>query len=281
MLDKLIESKNNGKEVKRVKGLFGAAMSLAAIGLIFAFTVSLFGFELGLGNSDLDLSSLNAPVMIEDNAPEPQKLIKEKSNENVKSELPTRIANIQRLDESPAKTPNDVSVTPSKLQARPDTPFKKGLTDFTPAISNGIKSNRIQEGEIDGTGISTNNTKIIDNEDKEDAPVIKKTEKQIVKKDETKPKQTIVSGGVVNGKAKFLAQPNYPQTAKQVRAVGKVEVQVLIDENGRVISATAVNGHPLLRESALDAARKSTFNPTTLSNNPVKVSGVIVYNFTM
>ncbi|HMS41009.1 MAG TPA: TonB family protein [Pyrinomonadaceae bacterium] len=280
MLDKLVESKNNGKDVKRVKGLFGAAMSLAAIGLIFAFTVSMFGFELGLGNSDLDFSSLNAPVMVEDNAPEPQKLIKEKSSENVKSELPTRVANIQRLDESPAKSPNDVSVTPSKLQARPDTPFRLGLKDFTPATANGIRSNRNQEGKTISDGISNNNSKIIDNDEKDDAPIIKKTEKPQVKK-EDKPKPPVtVSRGVVNGSAKFLAQPVYPQTARQVRAMGKVEVQVLIDETGRVTSATVVSGHTMLRQPALDAARKSTFNPTTLSNNPVKVSGVIVYNFT-
>lgn len=282
MLDNLVESKNNGKDVRRVKNLFGAAISLATIGLILAFTVSMFGFELGLGNADLDLSSLNAPVMVEDNAPEPQKLIKEKSSENVKSELPTRVENIQRLDESPAKSPNDVSVTPSKLQARPNSPFKKGFQDFTPATTgNGIKSNRNQDGKIDGDGISDNNPKLLDNNEKEDVPVIKKTEKPPVKK-EDKPKPPVtVSRGVVNGSAKFLAQPMYPQTARQVRATGRVEVQVLIDENGRVISATAVSGHPLLRQSALEAAQKSTFNPTTLSNNPVKVSGVIVYNFTM
>ncbi len=282
MLDNLVESKNNGKDVRRVKNLFGAAMSLAAIGLIFAFTVSMFGFELGLGNSDLDLSSLNAPVMVEDNAPEPQKLVKEKSSENVKSELPTRVENIQRLDESPAKSPNDVSVTPSKLQARPDSPFKKGFQDFTPtSTGNGIKGNRNDGGKIDDNGISDNDPKLIDKDEKEDAPIIKKTEKPQVKK-EDKPKPPVtVSRGVVNGSAKFLAQPNYPAAAKQIRATGKVEVQVLIDENGRVISATVVNGHPLLREAALDAARKSTFSPTKLSDVPVKVSGVIVYNFTM
>lgn len=281
MLDNLVESKNNGNDVRRVKSLFGAAMSLAAIGLIFAFTVSMFGFELGLGNADFDLSSLNAPVMVEDNAPEPQKLIKEKSNENVKSELPTRVENIQRLDESPAKSPDNVSVTPSKLKARPDSPFRLGLKDFTPATANGIKSNRTQGGKIEGDGISDNDPKLIDKDEKEDVPIIKKIEKPQVKKEDKPKPPVIVSRGVVNGSAKFLAQPNYPATAKQVRAAGRVEVQVLIDENGRVISASVVSGHTLLRQPALDAAKKSTFAPTKLSDVPVKVSGVIVYNFTM
>lgn len=90
-----------------------------------------------------------------------------------------------------------------------------------------------------------------------------------------------VSGGVVNGKATNLVKPAYPAAARAVRASGQVSVQVLIDENGNVISASAVSGHPLLRSSAVQAARASTFNPTLLSGQAVKVSGVIIYNFVL
>jgi protein TonB len=58
-----------------------------------------------------------------------------------------------------------------------------------------------------------------------------------------------------------------------------VAVQVLIDEDGRVISANAVSGHPLLRGAAEQAARGARFSQTLLSGQPVKVSGVITYNF--
>ena len=44
-------------------------------------------------------------------------------------------------------------------------------------------------------------------------------------------------------------------------------------------SASAVSGHPLLRAAAVDAARMAKFSQTLLQGNPVKVSGVIVYNF--
>jgi protein TonB len=54
---------------------------------------------------------------------------------------------------------------------------------------------------------------------------------------------------------------------------------VLIDENGSVVSASAVSGHPLLRAAAVQAARGARFSPTKLSGQPVKVSGVITYNF--
>jgi TonB family protein len=89
-----------------------------------------------------------------------------------------------------------------------------------------------------------------------------------------------ISGGVLNGKATDLVKPAYPSAAKAVRASGAVNVQITIDENGNVISATAVSGHPLLRASAVQAARSSKFAPTVLSGQPVKVTGVLVFNFT-
>lgn len=95
----------------------------------------------------------------------------------------------------------------------------------------------------------------------------------------TKPVPKVVSGGVVNDKATKLVQPPYPAAARAVRASGAVNVQVTIDENGNVISASATSGHPLLRQAAEQAARASKFVPTLLSGQPVKVTGVIVYTF--
>lgn len=88
-----------------------------------------------------------------------------------------------------------------------------------------------------------------------------------------------ISGGVINGKAIDLPKPAYPATARAVRASGAVNVQVLVDENGDVVSANAVSGHPLLRSAAVSAAQNAKFSPTLLSGKAVKVSGVIVYNF--
>ena len=95
-----------------------------------------------------------------------------------------------------------------------------------------------------------------------------------------KPK-TVVSGGVLNGKAISKPQPAYPAIAKAARAQGTVTVQILVDESGRVVSASAVNGHPLLQQAAVAAARQARFSPTLLSGQPVKVSGVITYNFVL
>ncbi len=274
MLDRLVESKNHDKENRKLNGLFSATMTLAVIGLVFAFVISLYSFELNLGSGELELSSLTAPVIVEEPQPEPPKLQKQQPTETVKTDMPMRVANIQRLEESPVKPPETVAVTPSKNQARPNVPFNIGKIDTTPINPRGAISNRDQDGKENGAGISNDTTSLLDKNDKEE-PVIKPP----VKKEEPKPKPPIVSGGVVNGKAKYLAQPIYPAAAKQIRAGGRVEVQVLIDETGRVVSASVVSGNPLLRDSALNAARKSTFAPTKLSDVPVKVSGVIVYNF--
>ena len=88
-----------------------------------------------------------------------------------------------------------------------------------------------------------------------------------------------ISGGVLNGKATSLPQPPYPPIARAAHASGRVIVQVTVDEGGNVISAHPVSGHPLLQAAATAAARQARFTPTKLSGQPVKVTGVIIYNF--
>jgi TonB family protein len=90
-----------------------------------------------------------------------------------------------------------------------------------------------------------------------------------------------VSGGVLNGKALALPPPIYPEVARRMRTFGKVEVDVIVDENGKVISATAISGPSLLRDVAVEAALKARFSPTKLSGQPVKIAGRINYNFTL
>jgi TonB family protein len=90
-----------------------------------------------------------------------------------------------------------------------------------------------------------------------------------------------ISAGVLNGKAISKPQPPYPSIAKAARASGTVVVQVTVDETGGVTSARAVSGHPLLQQAAAAAARQAKFTPTLLSGKPVKVSGVLTYNFVL
>jgi len=90
-----------------------------------------------------------------------------------------------------------------------------------------------------------------------------------------------VSGGVLNGTAITLPPPVYPEPAKRMRTQGVVEVSVVLDETGKVISANAISGPTILREAAVQAALKARFSPTKLSGQPVKVSGTINYKFAL
>lgn len=96
-----------------------------------------------------------------------------------------------------------------------------------------------------------------------------------------KPLMKPVSGGVLNGAATELPKPDYPEIAKRARSAGTVTVEVVIDETGKVISARAVSGPPLLRDAAVKAATRARFSPTKLSGQPVKITGVVNYNFSM
>jgi len=88
-----------------------------------------------------------------------------------------------------------------------------------------------------------------------------------------------INGGVLNGKATAMPIPEYPVIARAAHASGSVTVEIMIDENGTVVAAHAVDGHPLLQAAAVNAARQASFTPTRLSGEPVKVNGVLVYNF--
>jgi len=90
-----------------------------------------------------------------------------------------------------------------------------------------------------------------------------------------------ISGGVLNGKAISKPAPAYPPMAKAYLVSGTVNVQVTLDENGRVITAEAVSGHPLLQAAAVEAARQARFTPTLLGGEFEKVTGTLTYNFVL
>jgi TonB family protein len=87
-------------------------------------------------------------------------------------------------------------------------------------------------------------------------------------------------GQVLNGRALSLPKPEYPDAARVRGLAGIVVVAVIIDEAGNVISARdQCQGPAYLSEASVAAALKARFTSTKLSGMPVKVTGVIVYNF--
>lgn len=93
-------------------------------------------------------------------------------------------------------------------------------------------------------------------------------------------RQGIITGGILTGRAISKPAPYYPPAAKSAGAQGLVEVEITVDEKGKVIEARAISGHPLLRDEAVKAARRARFSPTKLPDGTaVKVKGTISYNF--
>ncbi len=90
-----------------------------------------------------------------------------------------------------------------------------------------------------------------------------------------------VSGGVLTGRATKKAQPSYPQAAKEGRITGAVLVKVVIDEQGKVTESKALCGADLLTPVSEAAASKWEFAPTQLDGKPVKVQGILTFNFTL
>jgi len=86
-------------------------------------------------------------------------------------------------------------------------------------------------------------------------------------------------GGFLNGKAIDLPKAVYPDQARKSHAGGTVQVQVLVDETGKVVSARASFGPEVLREAAVNAAMRARFKPMIVDGAAVKVSGILTYDF--
>ena len=264
MFDKLIESNSEGAEFKNRRSYFMA--STVVVGLLFlaAVVASIYAGEIGVGNADFDLSELLAPVEMAAVEPEPSQP-QTAQPQIQQSDTTTRTSNTLRTDETPL-VPTTTSVVPNTQLSRPYGPFETALVDSGPSTGT---IGRNYDGEPGSTGLT-----VTDPQPKAEQPKTESDPPEI-KPHAVRPP----SLGVINGKASFLPKPAYPAPAIALNVQGKVDVQVTIDESGKVISAKAVSGHPLLCAAAEKAAWGARFTPTLLSKVPVKVTGVIVYNF--
>ena len=88
-----------------------------------------------------------------------------------------------------------------------------------------------------------------------------------------------IEGGELNSKAISLPKPVYSEEAKRLKAKGRVTVRVIVDEDGKVTFAQALNGVAVLRAAAEEAARKAVFAPVTKDGITVRVTGTLTYDF--
>ncbi len=95
------------------------------------------------------------------------------------------------------------------------------------------------------------------------------------------PPLDVSAGGVLNKKAISLPEPVYPAIAKAAGMEGVVTVEVTVNEEGEVISARATSGLVILQSAAVAAANQARFSRTIVNGKPVKVIGIINYNFAL
>ena len=272
MLDQLVESKDAaGNKSRSILLLATTIIMLVTVSSLLGY--SLFNKDYGLGSGDLELSELVAPVPVAEEEPPPPEPEQPKQEQKAAPNADVRKEVLQSIDESP-QVPDKISVEKQTIPARrPNVLTVKGDTnlDARDAVSSDYRG-----------PVSTDNTGV-----KGPGGVPGGAETGAAKPPApppppAPPKPVVpkkISGGVLNGKATSLPKPPYPAAARAVRAAGAVNVQVTISESGSVVSASAVSGHPLLRQAAEQAARSARFAPTLLSGQPVSVTGVIVYNF--
>jgi len=257
MFDNLVESGSHSADIKR-KGSFLIGFGIVYLILIgVGLVVAILMAPAYIDQQTLELTALIAPVPVpqqqqKQDTPKPEKMDISK-NVDVRKEL---IADVTRTD----LVPKEISAKASDVP-----PVRKGVLTM---LGTGNQNAAAPMAPGNGTGqIVSNAPAKVDVRDEPPPPPPKPTP------------HAPISGGVLNGKAVHLVQPPYPAIARSAHASGQVVVQVLIDENGNVVAAHATSGHPLLQAAAVNAARSSKFTPTKLSGQPVKVNGVIIYNF--
>lgn len=258
MFDNLVESSSHKDDLTRKGSFIGVTLAIYTVLIAVFFVAGIYLYDAHLSTLDLELTTLVAPVPVPQQETQPEKAQEAKpqkteQNVDVRKEL---IADVTRTE----LVPKEVSAKASDVP-----PVRRGVTTVLGDSSSNAAA-PMPAGP--GTGTVTTGPQKVQIADEPPPPEVKPT-----------PPRAPISGGVLNGKAISLPKPGYPPIARAAHASGTVVVQVLIDENGNVVSAHAVSGHPLLQAAAVGAAKQARFSPTKLSGQPVKVTGVIQYNF--
>jgi periplasmic protein TonB len=246
MFDNLVESSKRGKESKRKSAYFAGAFILYGAAVLLSIIIAVVYFDPAMAGM-LDVQTMLAPPPPPSAPPPPapQLVIKQ-----------IQAPEIFAPPEKPKEIPD-----PSTVRSRPViAPMMTGVVGGVPTgLSTGIPGGAPKGG---------------------DEPPPPPPPPRPTPAPTPKPIQKI-SSGVLPGLAIKKPAPPYPPIARAARASGAVLIQVLISEDGRVEDAQVQSGHPLLRDAALQAAKQWVFRPTTLSGVPVKVQGVLTFNFTL
>ena len=272
MFDRMIVS--NERPARSRSGYFAVTGLMLLSLFIGAVVASILAANIDLGVDLAETRDLLMPVAAEEpDEPAPPSPAAPPNN--------TLIADIRPADRVPRTPPANSYAIPQQIGTRPSRGTQR-LDRFGPldSVSTGSGTQSIPgewgqgERSVGGSSAASN------------SPNAEPPPRPVPPPPPIKPKPEPpraagppISLGPVNGRAVYLLKPPYPKTAEALRLSGSVTVRVVIGVDGNVISAKAESGHPMFRDAAERAARAARFTPATLSNVPVKATGVITYNF--
>lgn len=263
MFNNLIESSSHAKEYKRRGSFLLFTGGIYVVLFVVTGVVSIYAYDAHLEQQFLDDVVLLSPQDILTPEPAPAAQPDRPRQTSDTSRVPVREVAMLSVNH-PEVVPETVSATPSKNMALPEHgPVRIGGPDYNPETIGGPGT----RGPGNGPQVAQPPRQIVTIPDEPPPP-----------QQPAVPKILKVSR-VLNSQALSLPPPSYPPLARQTRIQGTVIVQVLIDEEGKVISAKATSGHALLVPAAQTAALRARFSPTVLGDQKVKVQGVITYNF--
>jgi TonB family protein len=265
MFNNLIESSSHRREFKR-RGSF-VLFTAATYVLLFAVAgvASIYAYDARLDYQNTEFITMLSPTDFPAAAPVSHNSPPPRGDSN--RPQPVIRANDFVGINHPEKVPDGTSVKPNPGLPVPEHgPWATGPHDS----GSGLPIGGGPPGNIGGVGNTAGTSPVIDvGTPPPPTPPVHP------------PVPRVVSKGAITGLALVLPKPSYPQIAKIAGAHGPVNVQVLIDEMGKVVSAKAVSGNPMLMAAAQQAAYGARFSPTRLGEQAVKVSGVITYNFVL
>jgi protein TonB len=273
MFSNLIESGSHAADLKR-KGRFflattvfyGLLLAVTGVGSIYAYNARLDY------NPEYELISMMRFPPAETRSEEPRR------EEHRAASSPARDNQIAMRTEASMQTPyhSDRIADIHTHEVRQNQAFVISPHDFTPEAPGGPVGLSNYGGSPHGTGNNVGPS-VTDTVEQPPPPAAVPTPAPQPPPRREGPVR--LTSSILSGKAIEKPAPPYPPIAKAANVQGSVAVQIVIDEQGRVVSAKATDGPPLLLNAAVQAAYRARFTPTVLGGQPVKVTGSITYNF--
>lgn len=269
MFTHLIESGSHKKDLARKGRFFLGTLGFYGLLLMVAGVASVYAYNEQLGTQDLEVT-LITPVPAAQIERRPD-VVRPRSNPVSGSGTTGQLTRTEII-----ASPTNSTLVPKEISTNPGPPpsppgARLGNKNIGEGIAIGPPNNNFGEPGPPTTGIvvpASSET------DPLPPPRVKATPTPVKPPDQIRVSSVVISSKIITKPA-----PVYPAIAKQVGVQGSVTVEILIDEQGRVVSARATSGHALLRAAAQSSAYQARFSPTSISGHPVKVAGVINYNF--